>query len=55
MPDENGLDLLADLRRDPNTASLPVVVLSSETEVSARIRGLEAGATDYVGKPYDRG
>jgi PAS domain S-box-containing protein len=55
MPDESGLKLLSDLRKDATTASMPVILLSSEAEVSDRIRGLEAGASDYVGKPYDRG
>jgi two-component system NtrC family sensor kinase len=55
LPDESGLELLAGLRKNTATAQLPVILLSSEAEVSDRVRGLEAGATDYVGKPYDRG
>ena len=54
LPDGGGLELLRELRQDPATAELPILLLSSEVEVSDRIRGLQTGASDYVGKPYDR-
>ena len=54
LPDGDGLDLLQQIRADPATAALPVLMLSTEAEVRDRIRGLQTGATDYVGKPYDR-
>ncbi len=54
FPDGDGLDLLRELRQAPATAQLPVVLLSTQGAVGERIRGLEAGATDYAGKPYDR-
>ncbi len=54
LPDGNGVDLLMDLRSDPATTSLPVLLLSTEAEVRDRIRGVRMGADDYVGKPYDR-
>jgi two-component system response regulator MprA len=51
LPDASGLDVLASIRRsDPR---LPVLVLSALDDVSARVRGLEAGADDYLGKPFD--
>lgn len=53
LPDGNGVDLLHEIRRDPATAELPIVMLSSEAEIADRIRGLRMGANDYVGKPYD--
>jgi DNA-binding response OmpR family regulator len=55
LPDGDGVELLAELRRRPATAHLPVIVLSCEDEVSARLRGLVVGADAYLGKPYDRG
>ena len=54
LPDGDGLDLLRAIRSAPATADLPVLMLSTEAEVRDRIRGLQRGADDYVGKPYDR-
>ncbi|HEY3234374.1 MAG TPA: response regulator [Polyangiaceae bacterium] len=53
LPDEDGIELLKDLRSAPGTEALPVILLSSEAEVSDRVRGLRTGANEYVGKPYD--
>ncbi len=53
LPDADGVDVLRDLRTDPATAALPVLMLSSEAQVKDRIRGLQTGADEYVGKPYD--
>ncbi|MGE0449553.1 MAG: response regulator [Vicinamibacterales bacterium] len=55
LPDGDGLELLRRIRAGQQTASLPVMLLSTEAEVGSRIRGLKVGADDYVGKPYDRG
>jgi PAS domain S-box-containing protein len=53
LPDADGLELLADIKRSPRHAGTPVVLLSTAAEVQQRIRGLETGADAYVGKPYD--
>jgi DNA-binding response OmpR family regulator len=53
LPDADGVDVLRALRTDPATASLPVLMLSTEAEVKDRIRGLSTGADEYIGKPYD--
>ena len=55
LPDGNGVDLLQEIRGTPSGASTVVVMLSSEAEVRDRIRGLQTGADEYVGKPYDSG
>ncbi len=55
LPDVDGIALLSELRSAPPTADVPILLLSSEAEVRDRIRGLETGADDYVGKPYDDG
>ena len=55
LPDGDGLELLAAWRNDPRTAAVPVLLLSTEAEVSDRVRGLRTGADEYVGKPYDVG
>jgi len=51
LPDGDGLELLSEIKAE--TPSLPVILLSSEGEVKARVRGLTRGADGYVGKPYD--
>jgi DNA-binding response OmpR family regulator len=53
LPDADGLELLRELRALPLGAELPILLLSSEAEVKSRIKGLQTGANDYVGKPYD--
>ena len=53
LPDGDGIELLAEMRRTRATVGVPVLLLSTEAEVSSRIRGLSTGADDYVGKPYD--
>jgi len=52
LPDGDGLELLREIKS--TSASTPVILLSSEAEVAARVRGLRTGADEYVGKPYDR-
>jgi DNA-binding response OmpR family regulator len=53
LPDGDGLAFLTELKLAPATAALPVMLLSSEAEVRDRVRGMTAGADEYVGKPYD--
>lgn len=53
LPDGSGLDLLASLRATGDR--VPVLLLTSLDEVSDRIRGLDAGADDCLGKPFDLG
>ena len=51
LPDASGLALLAELRRDPATARLPVVVLTSSTRQSEVDAAYDAGAHGFVSKP----
>jgi PAS domain S-box-containing protein len=55
LPDGDGLEILAELRRSRRHRTTPVMLLSTAAEVQSRIRGLETGADEYVGKPYDVG
>jgi len=52
LPQLSGLTLLKGLRREVATARLPVIVLSAQADIDDRVRALEAGADDYVTKPY---
>jgi two-component system response regulator QseB len=51
LPDGSGLDLLAELRRGGCTS--PILLLTALDQVTDRIAGLDAGADDYLGKPFD--
>lgn len=53
MPGLDGFGLLSALRRQPETADLPVILLSARAGDEARVDGLEAGADDYLIKPFD--
>jgi two-component system phosphate regulon response regulator PhoB len=52
LPGESGLDLLAMLKADPATARLPVIMLTARAESDDKVDGLEAGADDYMTKPF---
>jgi DNA-binding response OmpR family regulator len=53
MPGQDGLHLCAQLRRDRRTCLIPIVVLSARSELPDRLKGFEAGADDYIVKPFD--
>ncbi|MGE0503156.1 MAG: response regulator [Rhizobiaceae bacterium] len=50
MPGENGVDLTRSLRADKD---VPILMLTALSETESRILGLEAGADDYLPKPFD--
>jgi signal transduction histidine kinase len=52
MPGLDGFELLAELRADPELASLPIVLLSARAGEQASVEGIEAGADDYLAKPF---
>jgi signal transduction histidine kinase/DNA-binding response OmpR family regulator len=52
MPKRDGFQLLHALRADPRTREVPVILLSARADSGARIEGLEAGAADYIVKPF---
>ena len=52
MPGLDGFALLRALRADPRTATLPVILLSARAGEESRVEGLEAGADDYLVKPF---
>ena len=53
MPGIDGLTVLAALRGSASTSDIPVVIVSARTLTADRIRAFEAGADDYVSKPFD--
>jgi two-component system chemotaxis response regulator CheY len=54
MPEVNGLELLKQLRQKPELASLVVVMVTTETELDQMAAALEAGANEYVMKPFTK-
>jgi two-component system chemotaxis response regulator CheY len=54
MPEMNGLELLKRLRQNPEFSSLVVVMVTAETELDHIAEALEAGANEYVMKPFTK-
>ena len=52
LPEIDGLEVCKKLRVAPQTAMLPIIMLTAKSEESDTIVGLELGADDYVGKPF---
>ena len=52
MPRMDGFELLKNLRSDSRTATLPVIMLSARAGEESRVEGVEAGADDYLVKPF---
>jgi two-component system, OmpR family, phosphate regulon response regulator PhoB len=52
LPGRDGFAVFRELRRDPRTASTPVIMLTARAQTEDRIQGLEAGADDYLTKPF---
>ncbi len=53
LPDGDGLDLCRELRAEPRTRQLPLLMLTARGEPMDRIVGLELGADDYLPKPFE--
>ncbi|HEY0746680.1 MAG TPA: response regulator transcription factor [Steroidobacteraceae bacterium] len=51
LPHRNGIDILRELRKRGD--STPVIILTARDEIQDRIAGLDAGADDYIVKPFD--
>lgn len=53
MPGMSGWQLLQEIRRQPKTMAIPVILLSVISDPCYRVQGWHAGANDYVVKPFD--
>ena len=53
LPDMSGIDVLHQLKANPATRRIPVVMLSSEPDPAMRLAALQAGADDYLARPID--
>ncbi len=52
LPKVSGIEICRRLRSRPETANIPIMMLTAKTEEADRIRGLETGADDYITKPF---
>ncbi|MDD3214637.1 MAG: response regulator transcription factor, partial [Eubacteriales bacterium] len=52
LPGEDGVTLLQSIRRDPRTKRLPVILVTAKGAEMDKVRGLDAGADDYLSKPF---
>ncbi len=55
MPEMDGYEVCTRLRENDQTADIPVIFLSAKSETDDKIKGLEAGAVDYITKPFSMG
>ena len=53
LPDGDGLAICSQLRQRPETANLPVIMLTAQGDPHSCVLGLELGADDYVAKPFE--
>ena len=54
MPEVNGFELLKLLRQNPEFASIVIVMVTTETEIDQMAAALEAGANEYIMKPFTK-
>lgn len=52
LPDVSGLELTRQLKRDPETREIPVIMVTARVEEDDRVAGLDGGADDYITKPF---
>lgn len=52
LPDVSGLELTRQLKRDPETREIPIIMVTARVEEQDRVNGLDGGADDYIVKPF---
>jgi len=52
MPEVSGLEFIQRMRRMPSYTDVPLMMVTTETEIDQMVRALEAGANEYVMKPF---
>lgn len=53
MPGMSGLEVLTEVRTAPDTADLPVIMITAQSDSASAVEALACGADDYVAKPFD--
>jgi len=52
LPGQSGIEFARELKRDPGTRDIPVIMLTARTQEADVVTGLDAGADDYITKPF---
>ncbi len=52
LPDMDGMEILSEIKRKPNTKNIPVIMLTAKNAEIDKVRALDMGADDYVPKPF---
>lgn len=52
LPNEDGLSILASLRKDKRTRHIPIMMVTAKTSEMDKVKGLDLGADDYITKPF---
>lgn len=55
MPNKTGDEVLVDIRSASKTSSMPVIMLTARSDKDSVITAVQAGATDYIAKPFKQG
>src|SRR5947208_2805965 len=53
LPDTDGFEICKQIKSDPSTHDVPIIMLTALTDDASRERGLECGASEYLKKPFD--
>lgn len=52
LPDEDGLEIVRKLRKNPETKKVPIILVTAKTSELDKVKGLDIGADDYITKPF---
>lgn len=52
LPDEDGLEILSQIRARKDTAGIPIIMVTAKTSELDKVKGLDLGADDYITKPF---
>ena len=53
MPEMDGLTVCKELKNNTRTRDIPIIVLSARTSMDEKLRAMDLGINDYIGKPFD--
>lgn len=53
MPGMNGFDFCDQVRKEKQTRDTPIIILSAKSQISDKLQAIDAGADDYITKPFD--
>ena len=54
LPEMSGLEFVTEIRKDPRLSGMPLLMVTTETEFKRVTQALQAGANEYIMKPFDR-